>query len=509
MTHSGPTALGVKPDQTKRRELQERLWFQAQLLGSIRESVVATDLDGNVTYWNAGAEALYGHSAEEVMGKSITFIVEPGEQEEEENRMRQVHDTGSWAGQYVQRRKDGSTFWSDTLISRMVDEHGAPCGYVGIDRDISARKGVETALRAVRDGLEERVRLRTQQLRQEQEELTESRRKLLKAQRVARVGFLDWNLKTNKIAWSREVYRMFGIEEGTQENIESTLALVHPDDLEFVRQRLDMAIQGMQEYDIDHRMVRPDGTVVWVHARADLERDEADEPAVLLGTVVDITERKEADKALREAEYRYRTVADFTHDWEWWQGSDDNFIYVSPSSLRVSGYAPEEFMDNPHLLHEIIVPEDLHLWEDHAADARTETEMREVRFRIRRKDGEVRWIEHVCQSVIGEGGAIQGFRASNRDTTDRELLRQELERQLAENTAPTLDNEDGARDAQATSRTLEELERSHILAVLSACNWKIKGTGQAAETLGLNPSTLYSRMRKLGIANPYRDTPSM
>ena len=312
----------------------------------------------------------------------------------------------------------------------------------------------------------------------------------MKAQRVARMGFLDWNLKTNEIKWSREVHRIVGIEEGRQESIESTLALVHPDDVEFVRENLEKAIQGTREYDIDHRIVRPDGTVVWVHARADLERDQDDEPAVLLGTVVDITERKDADEALREAERRYRTVADFNYDWEWWQGPDDKFIYVSPSSLRVSGYAPEEFEDNPYLLREIILPEDLHLWEDHAAASRTETGMREVRFRIRRKDGEVRWIEHVCQPVIGEGGEIQGFRASNRDITERELLRQELESQLA-------------------ARTLEELERSHILAVLKACNWKIKGKGRAAEILDLNPSTLYSRMKKLGIANPYRDTPSM
>jgi PAS domain S-box-containing protein len=509
MTSGEQALLGVKPDKTKRRELQDRLWFQAQLLSSIRESVVATDLDGNVTYWNAGAEALYGYRADEVMGKSITLVVEPGQREEEENRLRQVHDTGSWAGEYVQRRKDGSGFWSDTLISLMVDERGEPCGYVGIDRDISGRKGLETALRAVRDGLQERVQLRTQQLRREQEELTVSRRRLLKAQRVARMGFLDWDLKTNTITWSREVYRMFGIEEGTRASPEATLARVHPDDLEFVQQRLDSAVQDMREYDIDHRIVRPDGTVVWVHARADLERDEDDEPAVLLGTLVDITDRKETAEALHEAEYRYRTVANFTYDWEWWQGPDDKFIYVSPSSLRVSGYAPEEFMDSSHMLRKIILPEDMRLWEEHAAAARTETGMREVRFRIRRKDGEVKWIEHVCQPVIGAGGEIQGFRASNRDTTERESLRQELERQTGEHAVLTLDYEDGARDPQPESRTLEELERSHILAVLNACNWKIKGKEQAAEVLGLNPSTLYSRMKKLGIANPYRDTPSM
>jgi PAS domain S-box-containing protein len=111
-------------------------------------------MEGNVIYWGQGAKALYGYSAEEVMGKPVTFIVEPQEEEEEQERMRQVRETGAWEGQYVQRRRDGSSFWSDTIISLVKDEQGRPCGLIGTDRDITERVRAEEALRESKDQLQ-------------------------------------------------------------------------------------------------------------------------------------------------------------------------------------------------------------------------------------------------------------------------------------------------------------------------------------------------------------------
>jgi len=138
--------LNINHDSAKHKRAEEELRFQAQLLDSVRESVVATDLEGHVIYWSKGAETLYGYRAEEVMRKLITFIVEPPEAEEEEQRMQAVRTAGSWNGQYVQRRKDGSKFWADTFISLVTDENGQPCGLIGIDRDITERKQAEEGL---------------------------------------------------------------------------------------------------------------------------------------------------------------------------------------------------------------------------------------------------------------------------------------------------------------------------------------------------------------------------
>ncbi len=144
-------------------------------------------------------------------------------------------------------------------------------------------------------------------------------------------------------------------------------------------------------------------------AHIDLERRVKERTAQLSETV---------DK-LREAELRYRTVADFTYDWEYWTNLDGTLRYVSPSCERISGYTPRQFMDNPSLYREIIIPEDQDVWGKHYHDSRKDPGAREIQFRIRRRDGSIRWIEHACQPVRGDQGELLGFRASNRDITIR------------------------------------------------------------------------------------------
>lgn len=122
---------------------------------------------------------------------------------------------------------------------------------------------------------------------------------------------------------------------------------------------------------------------------------------------------------LSETELRYRTVADFTYDWIYWENPDLSFRYISPSCERLTGYTVGEFMSNPRLLMEIIVPEDAEIWSRHRTEALVEPRLREIQFRIRTKDGEVRWVEHACRPVSDNEGTFLGFRASNRDITER------------------------------------------------------------------------------------------
>jgi PAS domain S-box-containing protein len=134
-------------DITVRKWNEERLMFQAHLLNSVRESVVATDLDGRITYWGRGAENLYKYSADEVLGQLITFIAEQHDEQRELTRIRETIETGSWSGEYVQRRRDGSKFWASTSMSLVDDITGQPAGIIGIDRDISELKQTGEALR--------------------------------------------------------------------------------------------------------------------------------------------------------------------------------------------------------------------------------------------------------------------------------------------------------------------------------------------------------------------------
>jgi PAS domain S-box-containing protein len=119
---------------------------------------------------------------------------------------------------------------------------------------------------------------------------------------------------------------------------------------------------------------------------------------------------------------KYRTVADFTYDWEYWANLDDSLEYISPSCERISGYKIQDFIANPSLFKEIIVPEDREVWDRHYNDSRQELRTREIQFRIQRRDGQIRWIEHNCQPITDHQGHLQGIRASNRDITTRKRI---------------------------------------------------------------------------------------
>jgi PAS domain S-box-containing protein len=131
--------------------------------------------------------------------------------------------------------------------------------------------------------------------------------------------------------------------------------------------------------------------------------------------------RRKAEATVRESEIKYRTVADFTYDWEFWANFDGKLHYVSPSCERISGYTTQEFIDNTSLFREIIVPEDRGIWDEHYHTSRAELKQRELQFRMQKRDGTIRWIEHACQPVYDDQGNPLGFRASNRDITERKL----------------------------------------------------------------------------------------
>jgi PAS domain S-box-containing protein len=147
---------------------------------------------------------------------------------------------------------------------------------------------------------------------------------------------------------------------------------------------------------------------------------EVQERLRLVGEIfANTVERKHSEKRVKAAELKYRTVADYTYDWEYWANFDGTLQYVSPSCERISGYTPQEFVGNPPLFREIIVAEDREIWDSHYDDSRQKLIPREIQFRIQRKDGEIRWIEHACQPIPDTEGGFSGFRASNRDITER------------------------------------------------------------------------------------------
>ena len=121
-------------------------------------------------------------------------------------------------------------------------------------------------------------------------------------------------------------------------------------------------------------------------------------------------------QALAEQEAKFRTVADYTQDWEYWQGPDGAIRYMTPSCLAITGYGREEFAADPDLLRRVVHPDDQGLFDTSLVGEVTE---RQLDFRIVRKDGAIRWMAQRCIHIVGPEGQSQGRRVGNRDITER------------------------------------------------------------------------------------------
>jgi|GEM_PF-1771629 len=145
-----------------------------------------------------------------------------------------------------------------------------------------------------------------------------------------------------------------------------------------------------------------------------------------------IKERKEAEKSLRVSEEKYRTVVNFTYDWEAWRNPQNEYQYISPACQRVTGYSMEEFTRNPSLILEITHPSDKYIVREHFSRAmhQTEAEIAPFDFRIIKKNGEICWINHACNNVYNEKRKWLGRRESNRDVTARKRIEELMRTRL-------------------------------------------------------------------------------
>jgi PAS domain S-box-containing protein len=121
--------------------------------------------------------------------------------------------------------------------------------------------------------------------------------------------------------------------------------------------------------------------------------------------------------AIHQLEEQYRIVADYTYDWEYWRSTDGHFLYTSPSCERITGYTPEEFLADADLMIQITHPEDRAKVCQHIEEMRSRRGTGWMVFRIIARNGEERWIEHMCQPTFDAAGKVSGSRASNRDIT--------------------------------------------------------------------------------------------
>jgi len=147
------------------------------------------------------------------------------------------------------------------------------------------------------------------QRKQVEETLRRNQTRLSEAQRIAHLGYWDWNLNNNAIRWSEETFRIFGLsQKDTVPSFESFKKVLHPSECDHVLHAIQQATHKNTGYELEYRIIRQDGSVRYVHAIGENLCDEEGKPIQVLGTIQDITERKEVEEALRQSEQRAKAA---------------------------------------------------------------------------------------------------------------------------------------------------------------------------------------------------------
>ncbi len=271
------------------------------------------------------------------------------------------------------------------------------------------------------------------------EKIEESEKKFLSAYQYAK-GLLEASL--DPLVTINENGKIMNVNRATEEVTGlSRFNLIGTDFSDYFTEP-DVARKGyLKAFDIGYIIDYPltirhaSNRLIDVLYNATVYRNEQGKIIGVFAAARDITERKIADEALKESELKFKTFADFTHDWEFWLSPENEYIYNSPSCERITGYKPHAFEKNPDLLEQIIHKEDISRYVNHKEFVMKNHISEEIDFRITKKNGEICWINHVCKTVYNENGQNIGIRGSNRDITIRkndETKIQQLNKKLIE-----------------------------------------------------------------------------
>jgi len=323
----GKVWLGVHRDITGSKLAKQALIENEQRLQTLVENVpgvcyrCAFDEHWTMEYISKEIETLSGYPRDGFIKnrlRSYASIIHPDDtQAVHEGVMEGVNNRRAFTLEYRIVRSDGEVRWVFEKGQGVFGEQGELEWLDGVILDYTEQKKLEKALQ-------------------------DSEKNLRDAQAIAHMGYLDWDVVNNKIRWSDETYNIYGFPLDYEPTLESTVALVHPDDLERVQQKLNAAIKVKQDYDIDHRMVRPDGKVIHVHAEGELSFNENGDVIRMLGTVIDITPRIEARLVAQSADKKLREIIDSIYGFIGLYTLDGVLIDANRAPLEAAGISREE-----------------------------------------------------------------------------------------------------------------------------------------------------------------------
>jgi PAS domain S-box-containing protein len=289
----------------------------------------------------------------------------------------------------------------------------------GTTQDITDRKRVEEDRQALSNALQQ------------------SNARLEEAQRLAHIGHYEWDLIENRVTYSEELCRIWGIPPVKDSfDVSAIFERIHPEDREKVSREAAEAISKGIHAKSEHRIVLPSGEVRVILGVGTVKRDASGKAYEMFGTGQDITERKLAEQALQQSQFHLSEGERLAHIGSWastdlgirW--SEDLNIYWSDEVYKIFGFDPKNGTPSLKQFLSAVHPQ------DQASLTATMKKLHEehcgcdVTNRIVRPDGEIRYVR--CVGIpVGEDGVFKGYRGTTMDVTEQELLTQELRREKA------------------------------------------------------------------------------
>ena len=272
----GTASIGQ--DVSARRQTEEALRSQAELIELTHDSIMVYSLDEQIIFWNRGAEQIFGWTKNDAIGKRVSSLLKTVFPLDVALLHEQLVLTGRWEGELIQTSRDGRTLVVASRWAVQLDGSGSPLAILVISNDITANKIAENALR-------------------------ESEERLKLSIAAGRMGAWEWNIVTGHEVWSDICLQIFGLTpEPFGDNHQNFVDLILPEDLPGHQEALDRAISLRADYKHEYRIRRPDSIVRWVSAQGKCYYDEAGRPIRMMGVVSDITERKHLEEELIKAQ---------------------------------------------------------------------------------------------------------------------------------------------------------------------------------------------------------------
>jgi formate hydrogenlyase transcriptional activator len=264
-------------------------------------------------------------------------------------------------------------------------------------------------------------------LSQAEEALRRSEAYLAEAQKLSHTGSFGWNVSSGEIYWSRETFRIFGYEPVAKATIEMALQRTHPEDIPAALQLIDRVCSEMKDFDFEHRLLMPDGSVKHLHVVAHAVKDRTGK-LEFVGAVSDVTAAKIAEERIRQNERELRQIVDTIAQLVVFLSPDGTALYANRYTLEYTGLTLED-VKAESFRDRVFHPEDVERLRDERRKALSLGIPFENEQRARRKDGQYRWFFIRYNALRDEQGRPIRWYVTGIDIEDRKQAEEEIRKE--------------------------------------------------------------------------------